>query len=161
MLGCGCICHADAGSPTCQWGFDGGCAKDYEQGTLSDDSTVPGQPVMVLLDMDGEEGVSKGFDGSGNVQVMERLPHPANRKRFKIFVVTSLDNDFSLFCFQLIGQGSPFCTVHNCMTSHHHVSIKTVKPGKIHFTKSLTARFIMPSLTKSAIDQHVLSVDSL
>jgi hypothetical protein len=88
-------------------------------------------------------------------------PHPAqkafNGKRVKIFVVPSWDKGFSTYCFQFIGQGASFCTSQNCVTAHHHASVKKVMPGKLYVAKSTTTAFVMPSITTKVIDVDVLA----
>jgi hypothetical protein len=75
-----------------------------------------------------------------------------NGKRFKIFVVPNQERGFESFCFQLIGQGGSFCTARHCATSHHHASIKAVKPGEIYIAKSSGTAFVTPSLQTGTMD---------
>jgi hypothetical protein len=80
-----------------------------------------------------------------------------NGKRVKIFVVPSWDEGFSTYCFQFIGQGASFCTSQNCITAHHHASVKKVTPGELYVAKSVTTAFVTPSITTKVIDVDVLN----
>jgi hypothetical protein len=124
-----------------------------EQGAFSV-STVMGQPLTVLSDLEEEGGTSRvdamaGRDSNGNYQ-------STPTKKFKIFVVPELDEGFEAFCFQFIGQGASFCTARNCVTAHHHASVKTVKPGELYVAKSYSTAFVTPSITKSVVEVEVL-----
>jgi hypothetical protein len=78
-------------------------------------------------------------------------------KRFKIFVVPTWDTGFSAYCFQFIGQGASYCTARNCRTSHHHASVKTVRPGKFYVAKSSTRAFVTPTILDLVIEAEVLT----
>jgi hypothetical protein len=114
---------------------------------LSDnDSTVPGQAVTVLSDVEGsEDGVPTEIDTTGSVQVLDTLTQSTLGKRFKVFIAPSINKGFNNLCFQLIGQGVYFCTERNCGIAHHHVSVKYVKPGEIYVAKGPTTAFVTPS----------------
>jgi hypothetical protein len=80
-----------------------------------------------------------------------------NGKRFKIFVVPSWNSGFCAYCFQFIGQGAFYCTAHNCRTSHHHASVKTVMPGQIYVAKSSTRAFVTPTIMALVIEAEALT----
>jgi hypothetical protein len=108
-----------------------------DQGML-DHSTLQGRQRSVLSNKEDGSGIPLEVNVQGHNNLEERLEYTGNTaiqvligKPCKIFVVPSLDKTFSMFCFQLIGQGASFCTASNCRTAHHHASTKKVKPGKI------------------------------
>jgi hypothetical protein len=133
------------------------CAQANDQGTFTDtNSTVPGQAVTVRSDVGSKDGVPMEIDTTGSVQVLDALTQSTLGKRFRVFIAPALDKGFNNYCFQLIGQGVSFCTVLNCATTHHHGSVKSVKPREVYVAKGPTMAFVTPSLTPMVIDEQVL-----
>jgi hypothetical protein len=135
-----------------------------DQGTL-DYSTVQGRQRTVLSDKEDGSGIPLEVNMHGHDNSEGRLGYNANTaiqalngKRFKIFVVPkSLDETFSTFSFQLIGQGASFCNACNCDTAHHHASTKKVKPGEIYVAKSSITTFVAPSIATEVINENALT----
>jgi hypothetical protein len=128
------------------------------QGTLGGGSTVTGEPFTVF----SGEGNRRFRDIPREVnmddgRMTEQDTPGSNGKRFKIFVIPTDNTGFSSYCFQFIGQGASYCTARNCATSHHHASVKAVKPGEIYVAKSSTTAFVTPSMHEAGIDADVLT----
>jgi hypothetical protein len=103
---------------------DRGMAHANETG-MYDDYTVFGEARTVMSDTNAEEDVPTVSNGGSMVsmEVIDMFSPSSSAKKYKIF---------GRYCFQAIGQGASFCITHNCITSHHHMVVKMVKPGKIY-----------------------------
>jgi hypothetical protein len=129
-----------------------------EPGTYNH-SSVSGQAFTVRSEAEEEGDVPTEIQtaSKAGTEVMELFSQGPGAKKFKIFVVPDDVNGFNDYCFQLIGQGASFCTSINCTTSHHHASVKAVKPGEIYLAKGISTAFVLPSLEKSVLDPEAVS----
>jgi hypothetical protein len=58
-------------------------------------------------------------------------------KKFKIVVIPTVNQGFSAYCFQVIGQGASFCTARNCVTAHHHAARKPLCQARSTLPRAL------------------------
>jgi hypothetical protein len=124
-----------------------------------DHSSVSGQAFTVHSEAEEEGVVPTEIQtaSKAGTEVMELFFQGPGTKKFKIFVVLDDINSFNDYCFQLIGQSASCCTSINCTRSHHHASVKAVKPGEIYVAKGISTAFVLPSLEKSVLDPEVVS----
>jgi hypothetical protein len=69
-------------------------------------------------------------------------------KKHKLYKVPDLGSGYEESCFRFIGQGQTFCTARNCTTTHQG-AVFGARPGWLFVTKSHTAAFADPGISKT------------